>query len=525
MFQGIKSHALLYILCNQRQMKRKHLPYVPRMDERELRPRTCGTCDSHEFYKFHDEEKQFTRYTCKCKRIYTIYDTPRLWDNLDAVGIILDGRAKGYDIKDVKENVLRYASLDISAQTVSNWTKKYIPIIRMYTDDILSCLEYGKDWGMDETVITLRGKSGEGDPEKVMLAENATAAYKNAQEENKEDWKIKRKENAKRNANRNVQRSKGNTSANSILWYVTGVIDLKTRILMRYIITKEKPNNEGMYRLIRTCVLMAGFPKKIRTDCYKAYETAYDRLKEDDIIPQNTELMQRRSKTGHNGHIEALWNRLKRKKLLKEYGEGFKEVMHAAIIQHNFIKGHSVHKKQVTARSEEIEHKMNKTPAMAGGHPIWYNGFGPMLRAARNYDKSFIFSLEDSHKGLAYVSDFTHNVDFRTVPGVQRSDLNELDRKLKTSNSFRFSGRVSDDDWWRFEVQSLPHMWLARHNLDRPYHRNRFLVSCRGCWRIGCTIQAVSEMMEDRHDGVESCLICRSKGCTIKEPLVVFGYD
>ncbi len=60
--------------------------------------------------------------------------------------------------------------------------------------------------------------------------------------------------------------------------WLTAVVDLKTRIIIHYIITDKRPNNKAIYRLVKTSAVVAGMPTDIITDCYGAYKPAIGRL-------------------------------------------------------------------------------------------------------------------------------------------------------------------------------------------------------------------------------------------------------
>ena len=60
--------------------------------------------------------------------------------------------------------------------------------------------------------------------------------------------------------------------------WLTAVIDLKTRIIIHYVITDRRPNSKEMYGLIKMATVVAGMPTNIITDCYAAYKPALSRL-------------------------------------------------------------------------------------------------------------------------------------------------------------------------------------------------------------------------------------------------------
>jgi len=63
--------------------------------------------------------------------------------------------------------------------------------------------------------------------------------------------------------------------------WLTAIIDIKTRIIIHYIITDSRPNNKSIYKLVKTAIVVTGFPTDIITDCYPAYKPAMNRIAND----------------------------------------------------------------------------------------------------------------------------------------------------------------------------------------------------------------------------------------------------
>lgn len=72
--------------------------------------------------------------------------------------------------------------------------------------------------------------------------------------------------------------------------WLTAVIDIDTRIIIHYIITDSRPDNKKIYKLVKTTIVVAGFPTDIITDCYPAYKPAMKRIANDMKNHNNSKL-------------------------------------------------------------------------------------------------------------------------------------------------------------------------------------------------------------------------------------------
>ena len=52
--------------------------------------------------------------------------------------------------------------------------------------------------------------------------------------------------------------------------WLTAAVDLKTRLIIHYIITDKRPNRTEIYRLVKMATVVSGMPTDIITDCYAA---------------------------------------------------------------------------------------------------------------------------------------------------------------------------------------------------------------------------------------------------------------
>ena len=142
--------------------------------------------------------------------------------------------------------------------------------------------------------------------------------------------------------------------------WLTAVVDLKTRIIVHYIITDKRPDNKEIYRLVKTSAVVAGMPTDIITDCYGAYKPAIGRLEREmkrhggsvnHILVRSKDqstlhLKAKKSKKGvprHNNHIESMWSKVKKNMdIMSGYGEyNSDSIISYNIINHNFIRPHS----------------------------------------------------------------------------------------------------------------------------------------------------------------------------------------
>ena len=316
----------------------------------------------------------------------------------------------------------------------------------MFTDDILCCLEYGKVWGIDETVINIQGTWHDADA--TLLSEMQSIEKKRQDggffndKEFRQEWeKLRaRSEKSKRTSKKK---------------YLTAVIDIKTRIIISHIITDSRPNNQSIYKLVKTAIVVAGFPSSIITDCYKAYKPAMNRITKDIKNHNNSKLNHilirskdqstlhlnpKKSKDDtprHNNNIESAWAKIKRNMdILSHYKYTSENVIHYNMINYNFIRPHSS-LEEVTVIRHETRNKVNMTPAMQGGYPQWFATFEELLSESWGYDKSFVFKLgsklmEMVRIGIKNKKTVIISTKEKTVP----SKITEIDRILQVECGF-----------------------------------------------------------------------------------------
>ena len=146
----------------------------------------------------------------------------------------------------------------------------------------------------------------------------------------------------------------------SIKRWLTGVIDHKTRVIIHHIITDKRPARQAIYKLLKVAVNVAGIPKVLITDKYKAYSPAVKRLERTLYGKGNVKHITIRAKNvsklhirggpvvngtrANNNIIEATWSRIKRS-INTAYMEHdtASNIIHYHVIHHNFIKPHFFH--------------------------------------------------------------------------------------------------------------------------------------------------------------------------------------
>ena len=107
--------------------------------------------------------------------------------------------------------------------TILRWSNQYLQYAKMFTDDILCCLEYGSTWEIDETIINIRGTWHDADSK--LLSEMQTINEKNKEggflndSEFRKEW-----ERVRAISERSKRTSKKK-------WLTAG-IDIKTRIII-----------------------------------------------------------------------------------------------------------------------------------------------------------------------------------------------------------------------------------------------------------------------------------------------------
>ena len=233
------------------------------------KPSTCY-CGHGDFKVLSDKNKNQTRYLCKgCRKSYIVKDSDVVRQRLSKIGNVLDNAILGMSSRQTCLKMFIDQGLIIKHPTILNWSGKSVQYVKMFTDDILCCLEYGRAWGIDETVIDIHGTWHGADAK--LLSEMRTMEQKHEDGGLLNDSELKKEwERLRAKAERTKRSSKTK--------WLTAVIDLKTRIIIHYVITDKRPNNKVIYGLIRLATVVAGMPTDIITDCYKAYKPALARL-------------------------------------------------------------------------------------------------------------------------------------------------------------------------------------------------------------------------------------------------------
>ena len=203
------------------------------------KPNTCY-CGHGGFKILSDKGRNRTRYLCKgCKKSYIVKDPDTVRQRLSKIGNVLDNVILGMSSRQTCLKMFIDQGLIIKHTTILKWSGKSVQYVKMFTDDILCCLEYGSAWGIDETVIDIRGKWHGADakllPEmRTMEQKRGDGGFLNDSEFKKEWERLRAK----------AERSKRSSKTK----WLTAVIDLKTRMIIHYIITDRRPDNKEIYR-------------------------------------------------------------------------------------------------------------------------------------------------------------------------------------------------------------------------------------------------------------------------------------
>ena len=245
-------------------MPRQQSTYYPRGEGIDGRPPTsCIKCGHGDFGAINRKDRDSVRYMCKrCKKSYHV---PRPGAAKSAVrtdGFITDNAVLGLS---TRENVLKLYVDEgkvMAHNVVPARLGQNIRHVKMFTDDVLCCLKYGDVWGIDETAIEIRGSAQKPD---AAIMEEFEKRHGHLTRYNRKtyygEWEKAR------------ERSVRSASVSAKKW-LTWVIDHKTRIIVYYIITDRRPGRREIYNLLKVAVNVAGIPKSLITDKYKAYSPA-----------------------------------------------------------------------------------------------------------------------------------------------------------------------------------------------------------------------------------------------------------
>ena len=221
---------------------------------------------------------------------------------------------------------------------------------------------------------------------------------------------------------------------------------------------------------------VAGIPKVLITDKYKAYSPAVKRLEGTlygkgrfrHITIRARNLSKIHISGGpivngvraNNNIIEATWSRIKRS-MDTAYMErdAADDIIHYHVIHHNFIKPHFAHSATRVVRNG-TRNKVNKTPVRAAGYPLWFANFEDPIKESLGYDKSFVFKLKDDMLARLTVG---IRGDRTAVISVKRKTpkktIVRIDKILQIECGFKLDYKKRR--WFR-DIASIPDMKAIR---------------------------------------------------------------
>jgi len=497
--------------------------YYPKSDGIDsAKPNSCYCGNGNDFTRITLQDKNAIRYMCKkCKKSYIVKYPQVTQTKLKKMGNVFDNIVFGMSSRQTCLRMFIDWGDIINHTTILRWSNQHLQYAKMFTDDILCCLEYGTIWGIDETVIDIRGEWHS--PDDKLLSEMRTMEKKRLDggflndTEFKKEWeKLRAKsENSKRTSKKK---------------WLTAIIDIKTRIIIAYIITDSRPDNKEIYKLVKTTIVVAGFPTDIITDCYKAYKPAMNRISKDIQNHNNSKLNHilirskdqstlhlkpKKSKDNiprHNNNIESSWAKIKRNMdVLSWYRYNSDSIIHYNIINYNFIRPHSS-LGEVAVTRHETRNKVNMTPAMYGGYPQWFATFEELLTEAWGYDKSFVFKIGPKLMEMIKIGIRNKKtVVISTKEKTPKSKIIEIDRILQVECGFVNTKKTE----WKKEIPSILNMNRRREeNIGGMMPEQTFEV-CNRCGITAITTQAVSEIIgyrkiNDRIITQPNCHKCRT---------------
>lgn len=505
-------------------MSRTIAKYYPQSDGiTPSEPSSCYCGHGNNFKVISIADKGDKRYLCKnCGQSYILKSPEKDRQQISKMGSILDSIILGMSSRQTRLKMFIDGGHTIAHNTVLNWSKKYIQYAKMFTDDILCCLEYGKAWGIDETEIGIRGWWHDADPK--LLSEMKALDEREKQGllddgEFKKEWE-------------NLRERSENSKHSSKKKWLTSVLDLKTRMIIHYIITDKRPDNKQIYGLVKTSMIVAGMPSDIITDCYKGYLPAMKKLAK--YVKQNggslnhikiraknqskLHLSPKKPVNGvpnHNNNIESMWAKIKRNMdIMSGYGEyNSDNVIAYNIINYNFIKPHSSLEAFTATRHGERS-SIDMTPAMAAGYPKWFATFEELLTESWGYDKSFVFKIRpDMLKRLRIGIRNKREVILSAKERTSMSMNRKIDRKLQVECGFEKTHRKNE---WVRQMPSILNMNRRREENMGDVMPDQTFEVCNRCGKTAITTQAVSEEIGYRRSNGRmitqpNCHKCRSE--------------
>lgn len=484
-------------------------------------PTQCIVCDYPSFNVVKLKAKKVTRYICKkCGRSYFVRNPNAVKSIISVDGYLMDNAM--FDMS-TRESVLKLyvdTGLIISHSSVLRRLKHNLPYIKMFSEDALCGMKYGGRWGIDETVIGIRGKSKPYD--KTIMKE----FFKKFSNIKKSDPKKYEKEWEK------ARKREIRSGHESLHMYLTAIIDHETRIIISHMTTKNRPNHKQMYQLIRNAVCVAGLPNIVITDKYAAYMPAVSKLVKTVGIDRSIMHIQIRAKDVstlhirrgmvkmgteyvHNNLIESTWARIKRNMnaMISMNYENAVVLINYHIICHNFVRPHSNIGSSLISRHRQTK-RIQKTPAMKGGY-AWFSKFEEIMAASLKYHKSFLFKLNRNMIKRLTISVYKDRAIILTVKkNTSKKLIMKIDRILQVQCRFVRDRSVDSRTKWRKDVPPVPKTGLG---LKRPATASipSFKV-CAGCGLIAATPPEVQLLIGYRKiDGVlvaqSNCNICMAK--------------
>ena len=287
--------------------------------------------------------------------------------------------------------------------------------------------------------------------------------------------------------------------------------------MIHYIITDSRPDNKSIYKLVKTAIVVAGFPTDIITDCYPAYKPAMKRIAKDMKNYNNSKLNHilirskdqstlhlkpEKSKDDtprHNNTIESTWGKIKRNMdILSNYKYNSDSIIHYNIINYNFIRPHSALNKIIVSR-HDIKNKINITPAMGGGYPQWFATFEELLTESWGYDKSFVFKMGSNLMNSVRVG--IRNKKIVVISAKEKtpkSKIQDIDRILQVECGFTNTKK----NQWRRDIPSILNMNRRREeNIGGVMPEQTFEV----CNKCGITaITTITRIMSKSSCGITS---------------------
>ena len=119
------------------------------------KPRSCYCGHGNDFKRISAADG-VTRYMCNgCKKSYVVRSPETYRERIEKMGSVLDNIVLGMSSRQTCLRMFIDWGHVIRHPTVLRWSNNYIQYAKMFTDDILCCLEYGKVWGIDETQINI----------------------------------------------------------------------------------------------------------------------------------------------------------------------------------------------------------------------------------------------------------------------------------------------------------------------------------------------------------------------------------